>query len=135
MAADGDTQNAVSGGIHIAIPVESVSSTQVIVLVNEDGSETVLPKSMLDDEGNMSRELILHHPDIRKYTTIWMDTLRNGTSSLVNTNKLVRFFQGATGLKTGSTDSALYCLSGTAERDGMPFPPRCNTRQWGSDCP
>jgi len=67
----------------------------------------------------MSRELILHHPDIRKYTTIWMDTLRNGTSSLVNTNKLVRFFQGATGLKTGSTDSALYCLSGTAERDGM----------------
>jgi D-alanyl-D-alanine carboxypeptidase (penicillin-binding protein 5/6) len=67
----------------------------------------------------MSRELILHHPDIRKYTTIWMDTLRNGTSSLVNTNKLVRFYQGATGLKTGSTDSALYCLSGTAERDGM----------------
>ena len=67
----------------------------------------------------MSRELILNHPDIRKYTTIWMDTLRGGTSSLVNTNKLIRFYQGATGLKTGSTDSALYCLSGTAERDGM----------------
>ena len=67
----------------------------------------------------MSRELILNHPDIRKYTTIWMDTLRGGTSSLVNTNKLIRFYEGATGLKTGSTDSALYCLSGTAERDGM----------------
>ena len=67
----------------------------------------------------MSRELILNHPDIRQYTTIWMDTLRDGTSQLVNTNKLVRFYEGATGLKTGSTDSALYCLSGTAERDGM----------------
>lgn len=67
----------------------------------------------------MSRELILNHPDIRRYTTVWMDTLRNGTSELVNTNKLIRFYEGATGLKTGSTDSALYCLSGTAERDGM----------------
>ncbi len=67
----------------------------------------------------MSRELILNHPDIRQYTTIWMDSLRNGASELVNTNKLIRFFDGATGLKTGSTDSALYCLSGTAERDGM----------------
>ena len=67
----------------------------------------------------MSRELILNHPDIRRYTTIWMDTLRNGESQLVNTNKLIRFYEGATGLKTGSTDNALYCLSGTAERDGM----------------
>ena len=67
----------------------------------------------------MSRELILNHPDIRNYTTIWMDSLRNGKSELVNTNKLIRFYEGATGLKTGSTDSALYCLSGTAERDGM----------------
>ena len=67
----------------------------------------------------MSRELILHHPDIRQYTTIWMDSLRDGASELVNTNKLIRCFDGATGLKTGSTDSALYCLSGTAERDGM----------------
>ncbi len=48
-----------------------------------------------------------------------MDSLRDGASELVNTNKLIRFFDGATGLKTGSTDSALYCLSGTAERDGM----------------
>ena len=67
----------------------------------------------------MSRELILKHPDIRQYTTIWMDTLRGGESQLVNTNRLVRFYEGATGLKTGSTDSALYCLSATAEREGM----------------
>ncbi len=67
----------------------------------------------------MSRELILHHPDIRQYTTIWMDSLRGGASQLVNTNRLIRFYDGATGLKTGFTASALYCLSGTAERDGM----------------
>lgn len=67
----------------------------------------------------MSRELILNHPDIRQFTTIWMDTLRDGESQLVNTNKLIRFYEGATGLKTGSTSTALYCLSGTAERDGM----------------
>lgn len=67
----------------------------------------------------MSRELILNHPDIRRFTTIWMDTLRNGEFGLNNTNKLIRFYQGATGLKTGSTDGALYCLSATAERDGM----------------
>lgn len=67
----------------------------------------------------MSRELMLHHPDIRKYTTVWMDTLRGGASSLVNTNKLVRFYEGTTGLKTGSTNAAGYCISATAERDGM----------------
>lgn len=67
----------------------------------------------------MSRELMLHHPDIRKYTTVWMDTLREGASSLVNTNKLVRFYDGTTGLKTGSTSAAGYCISATAERDGM----------------
>ncbi len=67
----------------------------------------------------MSRELILHHPDIRKFTTIWTDSLRDGAFGLNNTNKLIRFYEGATGLKTGSTDAALYCLSATAERDGM----------------
>ena len=67
----------------------------------------------------MSRELILNHPDVRRFTTIWMDSLRNGEFGLSNTNKLIRFYQGATGLKTGSTDGALYCLSATAERDGM----------------
>ncbi len=66
----------------------------------------------------MSRAL-LQYPKIREYTTIWMDTLRNGQFGLSNTNKLIRFYQGATGLKTGSTSSALYCLSATAERDGM----------------
>ena len=66
----------------------------------------------------MSRELILHHPDIRRFTTIWMDSLRGGESLLVNTNKLVRFYPGATGLKTGSTSSAKYCISATAEKDG-----------------
>ena len=67
----------------------------------------------------MSRELILNHPDIRRFTTIWTDSLRDGAFGLSNTNKLIRFYPGATGLKTGSTDAALYCLSATAERDGM----------------
>ena len=67
----------------------------------------------------MSRELMLKHPDIQKFTTIWMDTVRNGTFGLANTNKLVRFYPGATGLKTGFTSSAGYCLSATAERGGL----------------
>ena len=67
----------------------------------------------------MSRELLLHHPEVRNYTTIWMDTLRNGTFGLSNTNKLIRFYDGATGLKTGFTQEAGYCISATAERDGM----------------
>ncbi|HJA63445.1 MAG TPA: D-alanyl-D-alanine carboxypeptidase [Candidatus Intestinimonas stercoravium] len=66
----------------------------------------------------MSRALMAH-PKIRDYTTIWMDTIRGGQFQLSNTNKLVRFYSGCTGLKTGSTDSALYCLSATAEREGM----------------
>ena len=71
------------------------------------------------DVALMSRELILRHPDVRTFTTIWMDTLRDGAFTLSNTNRLIRFYDGATGLKTGSTDAALYCLSATAERDGM----------------
>ena len=67
----------------------------------------------------MSRELILNHPKIREYTTIWMDTIRDGTFGLTNTNRLVRFYEGATGLKTGFTNSAQYCMSATAERNGM----------------
>ena len=67
----------------------------------------------------MSRELIVNHPDIKKFTTIWMDTVRNGAFGLSNTNKLVRFYSGATGLKTGFTAAAGYCLSATAQRDGM----------------
>ena len=67
----------------------------------------------------MSRELILNHPKIREFTTIWMDSLRDGAFQLSNTNKLIFYYEGATGLKTGFTDSALYCLSATAERNGM----------------
>ena len=67
----------------------------------------------------MSRELILRHTDIRQFTTVWMDSLRGGESMLVNTNKLIRFYDGATGLKTGSTGSAGYCLSAAAGENGM----------------
>ena len=67
----------------------------------------------------MSRELILRHPDLRRFTTIWMDTIRGGEFGLSNTNTLIRFYEGATGLKTGSTDAAGYCISATAERSGM----------------
>lgn len=66
----------------------------------------------------MSRELIKHDL-IKNYSTVWMDSLRNGESELVNTNKLVRFYQGCTGLKTGTTSGAGACLSATAERDGL----------------
>ena len=66
----------------------------------------------------MSREL-LKHDAIREYTTIWMDTVRGGQFGLSNTNKLVRFYSGTTGLKTGFTRAAGYCLSASAERDGL----------------
>ncbi len=67
----------------------------------------------------MSRELLTRHPDIRRFTTIWTDTIRGGAFGLANTNKLIRFYDGATGLKTGYTPSAGYCISATAEREGM----------------
>ena len=67
----------------------------------------------------MSRELLARHPDIRRFTTIWTDTIRGGAFGLANTNKLIRFYDGATGLKTGYTASAGYCISATAEREGM----------------
>lgn len=66
----------------------------------------------------MSRQL-LKHDFIRKYTTVWMDSLRNGKTELVNTNKLVRFYDGTTGLKTGTTAKAGCCVSASAERDGL----------------
>lgn len=66
----------------------------------------------------MSRQL-LQYDLIRDYVGIWMDSIREGTFQLANTNKLIRFYEGATGLKTGSTDAALYCVSATAEKDGM----------------
>ncbi|MEE0945531.1 MAG: D-alanyl-D-alanine carboxypeptidase family protein [Acutalibacteraceae bacterium] len=70
------------------------------------------------DVAIMSREL-LKHPKITEYTTIWMDSLRDGSSELVNTNKLVRFYEGCTGLKTGTTADAGYCLSASATRNGL----------------
>lgn len=77
------------------------------------------------DVALMSRELIMNHPDITKYTTTWMDTIthttKKGTSEfgLTNTNKLLRIYNGITGLKTGSTSKAKYCLSATSTRDGL----------------
>jgi len=67
----------------------------------------------------MSRELMMNHPTITNYTTIWMDSLRDGESELVNTNKLLRNYEGCTGLKTGSTSTALFNLSATATRDNL----------------
>ena len=66
----------------------------------------------------MSKEL-LSHERIKTYTTVWMDSLRGGETQLVNTNKLVRFYSGTTGLKTGTTTKAGHCLSASAERDGL----------------
>lgn len=82
--------------------------------IDEDGHLT-----SAYDIALMSRELLNNHPTILNYTTIWMDTLRDGESELVNTNKLIRNYKGATGLKTGSTSVALYNLSASATRDGM----------------
>ena len=76
-------------------------------------------KTSAYDIALMSRELLTKHPDIKKFTTIWMDTVRDGTFGLSNTNKLVRFYSGATGLKTGYTSQAGFCLSASAQREGM----------------
>ena len=85
----------------------------------DDGPEAAEHRTSARDIALMSRELLKNHPDIKKFTTIWMDTVRNGTFGLSNTNKLIRFYSGATGLKTGFTSGAGYCLSATAEREGM----------------
>ncbi len=82
--------------------------------IDEDGHVT-----SAYDISLMSRELLINHPSITKYTTIYMDTLRDGKSSLVNTNKLIRNYKGATGLKTGSTSIALYNLSASATRNNL----------------
>ena len=85
----------------------------------DDDAAATDHKTSAHDIALMSRQLLKNHPDIKKYTTIWMDTLRNGTFGLSNTNKMVRFYPGATGLKTGFTSKAGYCLSASAQRDGM----------------
>lgn len=82
--------------------------------IDEDGHIT-----SAYDIALMSKELLSKHPDITKYTTIYMDSLRDGKSELVNTNKLIRTYNGITGLKTGSTSLALYNLSASATRDNL----------------
>lgn len=82
----------------------------------------------LDQEGHlssardvaiMSREMLLHHTEVRDYCSIWTDTLRNGATQLVNTNKLLKSYNGITGLKTGTTSKAGVCISASAERNGL----------------
>lgn len=82
--------------------------------IDEDGHVT-----SAYDIALMSRELLKNHPQITNYTTIWMDSIRDGKSELTNTNKLVRNYKGATGLKTGSTSLALYNLSASATRNDL----------------
>ena len=85
----------------------------------DDGENAAQHRTSAHDIAVMSRELLKNHPDIKKFTTIWMDTVRNGAFGLSNTNKMVRFYSGATGLKTGFTSGAGYCLSASAQREGM----------------
>jgi D-alanyl-D-alanine carboxypeptidase (penicillin-binding protein 5/6) len=94
---------------------EAVSGSEsgFVELMNQRAAELGMENIAI-----MSREL-LSHDEIREFTTIWMDTVRDGTFGLSNTNKLVRFYSGTTGLKTGFTSSAGYCMSASAERDGM----------------
>ena len=129
-----------------AVCIKSANDAAVVLAELVGGSEDVFVSMMnerakslsmtnttfknasgLDAEGHlstardiaiMSREL-MRHQKIFEYTKIWMDTLRGGQTELVNTNKLIRFYKGATGLKTGTTDGAGSCLSATAERDGL----------------
>lgn len=109
--------------------------TSFVVMMNERAKELGLKNtnfencSGLDDTAEnhyssaldiaiMSREL-MKHEKIKEYTGIWMDSLRGGETQLVNTNKLIRFYEGATGLKTGTTSKAGHCISATAERNGV----------------
>ena len=85
----------------------------------DDDPEASAHKTSAHDIALMSRELLKNHPDITRFTTIWMDTIRDGAFGLSNTNKMVRFYNGCTGLKTGFTQSAGYCLSASAEREGL----------------
>ncbi len=93
--------------------------------VNACGLDAEGHKMSAKDIALMSRELITKYPDIKQYTTTWQDTITHKTSKgesefgLTNTNKLIKWYPDATGLKTGSTGKALYCLSGTAKRDNM----------------
>ena len=85
----------------------------------DDSEEAKEHRTSARDIALMSRELLKNHPEIKKFTTIWMDSVRDGAFGLSNTNKMIRFYDGATGLKTGFTSGAGYCLSASALRDGM----------------
>lgn len=86
----------------------------------DDGPDAAAHRTSAHDIALMSRAL-LAHDEIRDYTTIWMDSVRDGRFGLANTNKLIRFYPGATGLKTGYTSRAGYCLSASAERGGVEY--------------
>ncbi len=128
IAVSSGNDAAVAMGEHIA-----GSSENFVAMMNNRAAELGMKDTNfvncngLDAEGHyssaydialMSREL-MKHEDIFEYTTIWMDSLRNGAFTLSNTNKLIRFYDGATGLKTGSTDKAKFCISATAKRGDM----------------
>ena len=114
---------------------EAVSGSEetFVELMNERAAELGMKNTVfknctgLDAEGHLStaRDIaimsaeLLRHPEIKNYSTVWMDSLRGGKTELTNTNRLVRFYKGCTGLKTGSTDGAGCCLSASAERNGM----------------
>lgn len=114
---------------------EAVSGTEeaFVELMNQRAAELGMENTVfknctgLDAEGHVStaRDIakmsaaLLSHEKIKEYSTVWMDSLRNGETELTNTNKLVRFYKGCTGLKTGSTDGAGCCLAASAERGGM----------------
>ena len=114
---------------------EAVSGSEetFVELMNERAAELGMKNTVFknctgrDAEGHLStaRDIaimsaeLLRHPEIKNYSTVWMDSLRGGKTELTNTNRLVRFYKGCTGLKTGSTDGAGCCLSASAERDGM----------------
>lgn len=114
---------------------EAVSGTEeaFVELMNKRAGELGMKNTVfqncsgLDEEGHVStaRDIaimsanLLNHEKIKEYSTVWMDSLRNGETELTNTNRLVRFYKGCTGLKTGSTDEAGCCLAASAEREGM----------------
>lgn len=87
--------------------------------VNACGLDAEGHLSSARDVALMSREILLHHSEVRDYCSVWMDTLRGGTTQLVNTNKLLKSYTGITGLKTGTTGKAGVCISASAERDGL----------------
>ena len=128
IAVSSGNDAAVAMGEHIA-----GSADNFVAMMNKRAKELGMNDTNfancngLDAEGHyssaydiavMSREL-MKHDDIFEFTSIWMDSLRNGAFTLSNTNKLIRFYEGATGLKTGSTDKAKFCISATAKRGNM----------------